>query len=150
LRKRNRVWADMALSDIVESVASDYFSHIEINLLGDPGFPGNGIRQQEETDLAFLRRLAATYGCVMYVTAGDKHDTLHFIAQYAAMTMDPAVTVYYGRSDVANRLLSFESSVDASQIELPRVLSGIDYDTGQATELDTTELQDVGTTHDDF
>jgi uncharacterized protein len=151
LRKRNRAWPpDGALSDIVQGIASDYFRNVEIKLLGDPTFSGNGLRQQEETDLAFLRRLAATYGCILYVTAGDDDDTLHFIAQYAAMTMDPAVAVYYGRSDVANRLLSFEPSADASQIELPRVLSGIDYDTGEPTEIDTTDLQDAGNTDDDF
>ena len=125
LRKRSRVWSDMALSDIVQSIASNYFSDLDVNLLGDPNFTGNGLRQHEKTDLEFLNGLAETYGCVMYVTAGDSADTFHFVAQYAAMTMDPAVTVYYGRSDVTNRLLRFESSADTSQIELPRVLSGI-------------------------
>jgi hypothetical protein len=60
------------------------------------------------------------------------------------------VTVYYGRSDVDNRLLSFQSSVDAAYIELPRVLSGIDYNTGEATEIATAVLQDVGSTDDAF
>jgi phage protein D len=150
LRKRNRVWADMALSDIVDEIASDYFNDVDVQVEGDPDFPDNGIRQQEETDLAFLRRLAATYGCILYVTAEDEDDTFHFIAQYTAMTMDSEVTVYYGRSGVDNRLLSFQSSVDAAQIELPRVLSGIDYDTGEATEIDTTDVQDAGSTDDDF
>jgi phage protein D len=150
LKKRNRVFADMALSDIVTTVASDYFTDTEVDVMGDPNFPGNGIRQQEETDLAFLRRLAATYGCILFVTAGDKNDTFHFISQNTAMTTDPAVTVYYGRSDVDNRLLDFQASANAAQIELPRVLSGIDYDTGQATELATTDVQTVGKSDDDF
>ncbi len=150
LQPRNRVFADMALSDIVNQVASVYFTDVDVDLLGDPSFPDNGIRQQEETDLAFLLRLAATYGCVVYVTAGDSDDTFHFVSQYSVMTATPAVQVYYGRGGVPNRLLSFQSGVDASQIELPRVLSGIDYDTGEATEMTTTELLDVGAPSDEF
>ena len=57
------------------------------------------------------------------------------------MNAMPAVTVYYGRSDVDNRLLSFKSSSDASRIELPRILSGIDFDTGKPTEMTTTTAQ---------
>lgn len=150
LRKRNRPWTDVALSDIVTTIAATYFSALDVSVKGNPSFHGNGIRQQEETDLAFLQRLATTYGCVMFVTPGDRTDTFHFISQYQAMTMAPAVTVYYGRSGVDNRLLSFESNADTSQIELPRVLSGIDYDTGQPTEIATTVAQAVGTADDDF
>lgn len=150
LKQRNRVWADMSLSDIVTTIASTYFTSTDVNVMGDPRFPGNGLRQQEETDLAFLRRLAATYGCILYVTAGEQGATLHFISQYLAMSTAPAVTVYYGRSDVDNRLLSFESSVDAAQIELPRALAGIDQATGKPTEIDITALQDVGRSDDAF
>ena len=150
LKKRNRIWADMALSDIVTTIASTYFTSTDVSVMGDPSFPGNGLRQQEETDLAFLRRLAATYGCILYVTAEDADDTFHFIAQYAAMTMASAVTVYYGRSGVDNRLLSFQSSADAAQIELPRALAGIDQATGKPTEIDATTLQDAGQTDDAF
>lgn len=150
LKQRNRVWTDVTLSEIVETIAADYFDDVDVNVMGDPDFPDNGIRQQEETDLAFLRRLASSYGCLLYVTAEDSADTFHFIAQYAAMAMTPDVTVYYGRSDVANRLLSFHASAAAGQIELPRVLSGIDYHTGQPTEVDTADVQDVGDDTDAF
>lgn len=149
LRERNRVWADMALSDIVTAIASDYFTDVDVNLMGDPSFPGNGIRQQEETDLAFLIRLARTYGCVMYVTAGDRDDTFHFVAQYVVMKAEPAVRLHHER-DAEHRLLGFQASVDASLIELPRVRSGIDYDPGRETEMTTTDVLDVGTTADPF
>jgi phage protein D len=150
LRERNRVWADMALSDIVKKIASPYFRRTEVSLQGDPRFPENGVRQQDETDLAFLRRLAAAYGCILYVTTEDSGETFHFISQLDAMKRDPAVTVYYGRADVRDRLQSFQSSVDASQIELPRVLSGIDYQTGQPTELAPTRVESVGSADDPF
>jgi len=150
LRKRNRAFADMSLSDIVKEITAPHFPATDINPHGDPLFPGNGIRQQEETDLAFLYRLAATYGCVLYVTAGDSADVLHFIGQGDVMKGDSAVSVFYGRSDVPNRLLSFQSSVDTSAIELPRVLSGIDPDTGQPTEILVTDVNDPGNQDDPF
>lgn len=150
LRPRNRPFADMALSDIVREVARSYFSTIEIDVEGDPTFPRNGIRQKDKSDLAFLIELAETYGCVMYVTADDRGETLHFIAQYKVMKSDPAVTVYYGRTDVEYGLRSFQSNVDAAQIQLPRTLSGIDYDSGEPTEIQTAELLDAGRTEDAF
>jgi phage protein D len=150
LRTRNRnPWAGMALSAIVQQVVSDYFTLTDIRITGDPTLP-NGVRQQEETDLAFLLRLARTYGCVMNVTAGDTDDTFHFVSQQAVMSAAPALALYYGRSDVDNRLLSFDSSADSSKIELPRVLSGIDYDTGQPTELTITNVDDPDATDDPF
>jgi phage protein D len=142
LRKRNRVFSDVALSDIVNTVASTYFSTLDVSLEGDPKFPLPGVRQQEETDLRFLRRLAKTYGCLLYVSAGDTDDTFHFVSEFQVMNGTPALTVYYGRSDVDNRLLSFKSNADASRIELPRILSGMDFDSGQPTEMTTTSPND--------
>jgi phage protein D len=150
LRKRNRPLADLSLSAIVKKIAADYFTKTDIKPTADPVFPGNGLRQQEETDLAFLHRLAAAYGCVVNVTAGDHDDTFHFIAQEDVMSVDSAVSVFYGRTDVPNRLLSFQSSVDASQIELPRVLTGIDPDTGEPTEITLTKVKDPGQKDDPF
>lgn len=150
LRARNRnPWAGMTLSAIVQQVVSAYFTLTDVRVTGDPTF-ATGIRQQEETDLAFLLRLARTYGCVMNVTAGSADDTFHFVSQQAVMSATPALALYYGRSDVDNRLLSFNSSADSSKIELPRVLSGIDYDTGEATEMVVTEVDDPDDTEDPF
>jgi phage protein D len=148
LRKRNRVFSDMALSDIVNDIASNYFTTLDVSVEGDPNFPPPGVRQQEETDLAFLRRLAKTYGCLLYVTAEDSDDTFHFVSEFQVMNGTPVVTVYYGRSDVDNRLLKFKSNTDASRIELPRVLSGIDFDTGQPTEMTTTTPNDPDSVSD--
>jgi phage protein D len=151
LLERNRVWADMTLCEIIKKIAASYcFWRVDVRLKGDPRFRGNGIRQQDETDLAFLRRLAAIYGCILYVSTEDIGETFHFISQRHAMETAPVVTAYYGRSDVRDRLLSFEASADVSQIELPRVLSGIDYDTGQPTELASTSVEIVGTADDLF
>lgn len=137
LRKRNRAFTDMSLSDVVNAVVEPYFSDTNVDIKGDPSFPANGIRQDDETDLAFLLRLAKAYGCVTYVSIGDTDDTFNFVAQYNVMTTTPEVTLYYGRCDVDNPLLSFQSSADISDVQLPRALSGIDFDTGQPIDVTT-------------
>lgn len=151
LRCRNRVWKDVKLSEIVRSIGHDHtFDRTEVNVLGDPEFTGNGIRQQDETDLAFLLRLARENGCETYVAADDAGETLNFIAESVIMSSDPAVTLYYGRCGVPNRLLSFQPRSDVSDIQLPRVFSGIDYDSGKPVDVHVAEPEDVGTLDDAF
>lgn len=152
LRKRNRVWTDTSLEKIVKDIAGAYFNtgDIKVDLKGNPNFTGNGIRQQDETDLAFLLRLASGYGCEMFVVSGEQKDELFFKAQYKIMKSDPEVTLYHGRYGVTNRLLSFEATVDAAKIQLPRVFAGTDFDTGQCIHQVTAPVQDVGTTEDRF
>ena len=85
LRKRNRPWKDLTLQDIVEQITSSYgFASVDVQLQGNPNFLGNGIRQQEETDLAFLLRLAQEYGCEMYVSADNfrRHPAFYFSANH--------------------------------------------------------------------
>lgn len=151
LQRRNRPFTDKSLSDIVREVASPHgFSSVNIDVLGDPRFTGNGIRQQDKTDLQFLLDLAQAYGCVIFVRPGDAGDTLHFVSQHSVMTSEPAVTVYYGRAGAAHPLFSFQSSANVADIELPRVLSGIDFDTGQATSVTTAQALEAGDDEDPF
>ena len=132
LRRRNRAFIDMTLNEIVTDIGREYFpvQNIKIELLGEPSFSGNGIRQQNETDLAFLLRLATIYGCQMFATAEESHNVLHFIAQHKIMTRKPKVTLYHGRCGPSQRLLRFQAKADVSRIQLPRVFTGIDGDTG--------------------
>lgn len=150
LRRRNRVFSEATLSEIVTEVARASFTDLHIDIQGDPRFTGNGLRQQDETDLAFLLRLARTYGCIAYVRANDDGDTFNFISEESVMSSDPEVTLYYGRCDVPHRLLSFQASADASRIQLPRELSGIDYETGEAVEVTTAELATAAETEDSY
>ncbi len=150
LRKRNRAFTDMSLSDLVNQVAEAYFSNIEVELVGDPAFSDNGIRQQDETDLAFLLRLANTYGAQMYVLTEEDDETFYFTAQRTIMEAEPEVSLYHGRCNAAGRLVSFQAGAAVSDIQLPRVFSGIDYATGEATEATTAEVEDVGDTEDNF
>ncbi len=150
LRRRNRPWTETTLEGIVEDIASVYFTSIDVALRGNPEFSGNGIRQHEKTDLDFLAGLARDYGCEMYVQATDDDDTLHFTAQYIIMTSDPEVVLHHGRCDVPNRLISFQASSDIGQVQLPRVFSGIEYETGEPTEVATAPVEEAGDTEDPF
>ncbi|OPX90392.1 contractile injection system protein, VgrG/Pvc8 family [Pelotomaculum sp. PtaB.Bin117] len=152
MRKRNRVWTDTTLEKIVKDIAGAYFDtgNIRVDLKGNSNFSGNGIRQQDETDLAFLLRLAAAYGCEMFVVSGEQKDELYFKASYKIMKSDPEVTLYHGRAGVANCLLTFEATVDAAKIQLPRVFAGTDFDTGQCIQQVTAPVEDVGATADLF
>jgi hypothetical protein len=58
------------------------------------------------------------------------------------------VTLYHGRCGVPNLLLSFEASSDVSEVQLPRVFSGIDSETGERTEVTTATVEEVGSTED--
>lgn len=154
LRERNRPFVDMTLSDIVSDIASTYFNPaiIEVDLReeGDLEFTGNGIRQREKTDLQFLHLLARRYGCEMFVAPVEAGDKLYFKAQYNIMTAEPQVTLYHGRCDTPNRLLSFQANSSVSNIQLPRVLSGMDFATGEPTEVSTTTVEEAGSTDDEF
>jgi phage protein D len=151
LQRRNRRWADRKLSEIIEEIAQDSFDgEVEVNLVGDPEFSGNGVRQTDETDLAFLHRLGAMYGFEVFVVTDDDTDTLHCEAQYQIMTRKPEITLYYGRCNVPNHLITFQASSNVSDIQLPRVFSGIEYETGELAEVTTAELDEVGELEDRF
>ena len=149
LRKRNRPWSGMLLSEIVEEIAGEYFDRdVQVALRGDPEFTGNGIRQQDETDLAFLLRLANRYGAEMFVITDEDTDTLHFKDQYSIMDADPEISLYHGRCGAAGHLIQFQAGSNVSDIQLPRVFSGIEYESGERTEATTAEVEEVGDTED--
>ncbi len=153
LKERNRTFKDMPLSRVVNQVAGAQpyrFARLNVDVLGDPNFPGNGIRQRDETDLAFLLRLAATYGCTMSAVPGDSGETLEFKAERKLADGDPEVKLYYGRCDVDGCLLSFTPSSDVARIHLPRVLAGVEYESGNAIAAAPTDDDDVSDREDPF
>lgn len=145
LRQRNRVWTNISLSNIIYTIGKECFlpADIQVHLQGEPSFSGNGIRQQNKTDLAFLRELATRYGCELYVVAGTHADELRFDSQYYIMTQDPALTLYHGRCGVRDRLLSFQASRDIARIQLARAFAGIDFATGKSLAVQTATVQPV-------
>lgn len=150
LRRRNRLWTGGKLSDFVTEIAEEYFDRVTVDLRGDPSFSGNGIRQQDETDLAFLFRLAERYGCEMFAMADDNGESFQFVAQQVLMENEPEVTLYFGRCGVANRLVSFQANTDVNDIQLPRVFSGIEYESGERQEVTSAEAGEGASTEDPF
>jgi uncharacterized protein len=150
LRSRNRPWVNKKLSQIVDEIAKAHgFASADVKVGGDPLFDGNGIRQQDETDLAFLLRLAQDWACQMYVDPA-KGDVLRFLSQKNVMSELQQVTLYYGRCGVPDRLLSFQPRSDVADIQLPRVFSGVDYKTGQMIDPASVEKEDEVDTEDAF
>lgn len=150
LRPRNRPWVDKKLSEIVTEIATAHqFKSADVRVAGDPVFSGNGIRQQDETDLAFLLRLSTDWACQMYVDPSDG-DVLRFISQKQVMEELQQVTLYYGRCGVPDRLLSFAPRSDVADIQLPRVFSGVDYATGERIEPANVEEGEPVNTEDAF
>jgi phage protein D len=150
LRWRNRVFKDKKLSDIVRAVATPYFTDVTITVSGDPSFGSEGIRQTDETDLAFLLRLADEAGCELYVVPTDSGERFEFVAQKTIMEAEPDVTLFHGRCDVEHRLLSFTPSSDVSRIEVPAVMSGVDFEKGEATSVGTMTVEDAPLEDDEF
>lgn len=135
LRPRNRPWVDKKLSQIVAEIARAHgFKSADVRVGGDPLFSGNGIRQ-DETDLAFLIRLARDWACQVYVDPTPEGDVLRFVSQEKVMSELQQVTLYYGRCGVPDRLLSFQPRSAVADIQLPRVFSGVDYKDGKRIEL---------------
>jgi len=152
LLKRNRPWVNRTLSQIVADVAQPYFPvpRQDVVVLGDPDFGDDGMRQQDETDLAFLLRLGGEFGCEMFVDSDDFGETLHFLSQKSIMERDPVATLHYGRCDVETRLLSFEPGTDVTNIQLPQVLSGTDYATGTVSDVTLGDDEELGDQDDAF
>ncbi|TVP48067.1 MAG: phage late control D family protein [Gemmatimonadales bacterium] len=152
LRERNRTWsgAGLDLSDIVAQVAAPHgFGTVDVQLAGNPTFEENGIRQRDETDLAFLLRLARDWACQMYAKPEGNH-TLRFVSQHHVMTERELVTLHYGRCGADGHLLSLEAHSDITEVVRPRVFAGIDYDTGERVDPATAEPREVADTEDEF
>lgn len=133
IRKRNRHWNDNSLANIVYAVGKEYFlvQDIHVALNGDHEVSRNGVRQQNETDLAFLLRLAAKHMCEMFVVAGTHWDEMHFEAQSHIMAKDPILALYYQRCGAPNRLLSFKPNSNVSRMQPSRSFCGVDYAKGK-------------------
>ncbi|HSJ54281.1 MAG TPA: hypothetical protein VLC52_11125, partial [Anaerolineae bacterium] len=118
------------------------FQSLDVQLCGNPCFRGNGLRQHSKTDREFLLDLARDYGAIMFVEAEEDGDTFHFLSQYHVMNvLVPAVTLYYGRCDVPERLVSFEANSDVGNVQLPRVLTGLEYKGGQPVQPKEADVQ---------
>jgi phage protein D len=142
---RNRPFANVHLSDVVRRVTEPYLNGItlDLQLAGDPLYGAEGLRQREETDLRFLRRLARDAQSAMGIQFSDDGNTLLFKPQQAILQEAPELVLYYGRCDVDTHLLTFDSQADVSSITLPRSISAMDPATGEIVEPRETAIEDV-------
>lgn len=149
LQERNRRFRDVTLSQIVTEVADPHLdAPIAIDLLADPPFPGEGLRQREQTDLGFLRCLAEHMHCAMGIDLVEGAEEFVFKAHQRVLEMTSEVALHYGRCDVANRLLTFDAQVDVASIAVPRSISGMDPATGDVIDAHTTPITPVGRAED--
>lgn len=139
LRKRNRPWTETDLKAIVTSIANEAgytlpFTRIDLPPGGNPTYTENGIRQCEQTDLAFLHDLAKAQHCKVFVDSTDAGDVFNFIAEQKLMDAEPATKLFYNRCGVENELLSFSVKSDVTRRKRPKVHASIDPETGKETE----------------
>lgn len=139
LRKRNRPWTDIDVQGIVSQIAGapEYrflAQNISLPAGGNPTYTGNGIRQQEKTDLAFLHDLASAQRCKVFVEAADLGETFNFQSEQKLMDAEPAASLYYARCGAENQLLSFSVNSDVNQRRKPKVYASVDPESGQETE----------------
>lgn len=149
LQERNRRFRDLTLSQIVTEVADPHLeAPIAIDLIADPPFPGEGLRQREQTDLAFLRCLAEHMHCAMGIDLVEGVEEFVFKAHQRVLETTAEVALHYGRCDVANRLLTFDAQVDVASIAVPRAIGGMDPATGDVMDARTTPITPVGRVED--
>lgn len=152
LRKRTRRWTDMDLQEVIRKIALAHFdaSHIAINTEGKPEFKGNGLRQKDQTDLDFLRRLGQEYGFEVFVLSDDSGDALHCDSHAHIMSQDPEVTLFHGRCGAAGHLISFQASGNVSDIRLARVYQGIDPKDGRIIQKKRPTSDDMNKAEDRY
>ena len=150
LQERNRRFRDVTLRDVVTQVAQPQVEPrpVRVELLGNPRFEGEGLRQREETDLAFLRRLADDAHAAMGMEIGPERDEFLFVAQQTLLGVDPEVVLHYLRCGVPTRLLTFDAQADVANIAVPRTVAGTDPTTGETVDPQPTTLTAVGRAED--
>ena len=146
LKRRNRIFVDKTLKDIVEAITRPVFNTCNYKSNGsEPILSKDGIRQKNETDLAFLHRLAEQYGFEMYVASDEEDDVLNFISRKTIINEKASLELCYNRTDVPSRLINFQPSSDVAQMEKQQIYSGIDYDEGKPTAIhQSPEPEPVG------
>lgn len=149
LQERNRRFRDVRLGQIVTQVADPHLdARITVNLLADPLFPGEGLRQRDQTDLAFLRCLAEHMHCAMGIDLVEGSEEFVFRAHQLVLAETSEVMLHYGRCDVANRLLTFDAQVDVASIAVPRAIAGMDPATGVIMDPVARPIAPVGRAED--
>lgn len=124
-----------SLQGIVEEVAREYqFHDITVDItdvtFSDASFM-NGHRQREESDLAFLTRLALAHRCVMYTRPKGRSVNFHFEDEKKAMDRSALLALTFGKTGLGTPLTTFTASVDSRRKPRRRTFFSMDYSTGK-------------------
>lgn len=131
LRPQTRLWQNKTISQIVRAIAEAHsFRPDEIELEEDKDITIQEERpllQVEETDLAFLFRLARDYDCKLYIDHQISGDRLNFISTSSILQSDPIETPLVFNDNLEEFSVTLDVfSTGASPIELitTELLSG--------------------------
>lgn len=133
LKPRTRSWWSTNVSQIVRDIARDHgLGHGQISGAEDAEIEqSRPLRQVEETDLAFLYRLAEAYDCKLFLEHDEAFDRLSFVSTRSLLEADP---VEHDLVFQAN-LEEFSASFDAFATRPETSLVTTDPQTGRRVEL---------------
>jgi phage protein D len=129
-------WWNTTISQVVRDVAvANGLQQGRVTVAQDPTLDEKRPRQQvEETDLAFLHRLARDYDCKVFVEARDSGDALNFISTRTLLQADPIEEQLAFNANVEE----FSAAFDAFATAAAERLVTTDPQTGDRDEVSTT------------
>ncbi len=119
LKNRNfKTWSNMKISDVVNEVVQEYpFEDIYID---STDITFNQIRQENETDFSFIKRLSKKTGFEFFVDDG------RFIFRNLGMNLSPELSLSFGKE-----LIFFKPTIDLSKTVNEVMVKGWNPETKQ-------------------
>jgi hypothetical protein len=132
---RTRRWWNTTVSQIVRDIAiANSLLPGDIEPSEDSLIEESRPRQQvEETDLAFLHRLAQDYDCKLYVEHGSGPDTLNFVSTQSLLDAEPIEETLTANVNLVDFIASYDTFATAPEIRLVAT----DPETGDRIEIST-------------
>lgn len=117
--KTLRRW-NKPISQIVRDIATDNLLNAgNIQLDEDPVIEEfRPLQQVEETDLAFLHRLARDYDCKLYIEHGEDSDSLSFVSTSKLLSADPVEEKLVFNANMEEFTVSFNAFATNPKISL--------------------------------
>jgi Phage tail baseplate hub (GPD) len=127
------LWSDLTDSDAVNAIVAQYGFTPDVEDTAAGHFEAKHVLVQRETDLAFVRRLAARNGFLFWVTydAASKVETAHF--KRPPIDDDPAVELVINLDDPPANVGALDVNWDA---EAPASASAVQVDLNTRDSLD--------------
>ncbi len=117
--KRSVSWKSTTIADIVSDIARAYpFSEVDVE---STNLPFDQIRQENESDFLFIKRLSQRVGYEFFVTETGK-----FVFRSLRLNQSPELTLTFG-----NELIFFKPMLDLSQVVNKVVVKGWNPETKQ-------------------